>query len=271
MEPPVWLSKATQNVAEQVIYWRRHGLASATNLLFPPQCPISGEPVARHGTLAPAAWQQLTLLGAPWCEGCGLPFSDASKGPLCGACAAPSSFSGSLVGPRRLDGFRSAIAYDDEAARAILALKYADRHDGVAAFGALMAKVAHDLQPAEGDVVAIPVPLHRGRLRKRRYNQAGLLASALADHLEIPVEHLVLKRTRPTPSQKGASATKRARNVAGAFAVTDSARVANTHILLVDDVLTTGATLLACARSLRKAGAASVSGLTLARVLRDAP
>lgn len=248
----------------------RKGLTGLGNLLFPPQCPISGEPVTDHGTLSPGAWQQLRLLGEPWCMGCGRPFALAGEGPLCGPCAAPADFAGHLVGPRRLDRFRAALGYNDAAAAAILGLKYGDRHDGLAAFGRLMATAGRGLLPGEGaDVLFIPVPLHRNRLRQRRYNQAGLLAGAVAVELGLPVAQTGLVRIRPTPSQKGASSRQRLRNVAGAFRMGDVPRLANTHIILIDDVLTTGATLLSCARTLRKAGARSVSGLTLARVMRD--
>ena len=241
-------------------------MARAANLLFPPACPISGEPVAAHGTLSPAAWGELFHLTAPWCDGCGMPFSDAGQGPLCAACAAPADFPGSLVGPRRLGKFRAALAYDDGAAGAILALKYGDRHDGIEGFGHLMAAATKDLLPGRGDVLLVPVPLHPSRLRQRRYNQAGLLAEATARHLGLRVDHLALRRKRPTPSQKGASNAQRARNVAGAFAVQDGEAVKGAHIILVDDVLTTGATVQACARALKSGGAAGIDVLTLARV-----
>lgn len=227
--------------------------------------------MAAHGTLSPAAWGELFHLTAPWCEGCGLPFSDANQGPLCAACAAPAEYQGSLVGPRKLDRFRAALAYDDAAAGAILALKYGDRHDGIEGFAHLMAAAGKDLLKEKPAALLVPVPLHPRRLRQRRYNQAGLLASATGNRLALPVDHMILRRKRPTPSQKGASSGQRARNVAGAFAIRDGEVVKGAHIILVDDVLTTGATLLSCARTLRRAGAASVSGLTLARVLRDTP
>ena len=173
------------------------------------------------------------------------------------------------MGPRRLDRLRAALGYDETAARAILGLKYGDRHDGVKSFGMLMARAARDLLPEEGRVVPVPVPLHPRRLRQRRYNQAGRLAEAVGRELELKVAHGALYRQRSTPTQKGASRRRRTRNVAGAFVLSGDSALADTHILLVDDVLTTGATLLACARVLRRARPASVSGLTLARVLRD--
>ena len=257
-------------VTSPLLYMGRVGLARMTDLLFPPQCPISGAPLLRQGTLSPEAWARFHHLTAPWCEGCGSPFDDPSQGPLCASCAAPKGFAGRLTGPRKLDKLRSSLVYDESSGPPILALKYGDRHDGVAAFGAMMAKTARELLPEVGQALLVPVPLHSSRLRKRRYNQAGLLADAVGRELGLEVDHLSLRRIRPTPSQKGASARQRARNVAGAFRVADGPRIRNTHIILVDDVLTTGATLIACARSLRKAGALSVSGLTLARVMREA-
>lgn len=250
-------------------YWVKAGLARAGNLLFPPACPISGEAVAEQGGLGAEAWANLTHLTAPWCEACGRPLADSNQGPLCAVCASPHKYQGNIIGPRRLDKFRAALSYDDRAAEAVLPLKYADRQDGVEGFARLMARAATELLPSNGKVLLIPVPLHRRRLRQRRYNQTGLLAGAIGRQMDLPVDYGSLKRIRATPSQKGASTNARIRHVAGAFEVRDSEKIKNAHIILVDDVLTTGATMLSCARTLRKAGAKTVNGLTLARAFRE--
>lgn len=247
--------------------WGHHCAQRVINLLFPPQCPLSDAPVRDHGTFAPAAWAQMQLLAPPWCAGCGLPFAyEEMAMPLCAACAAPDRYAENLTGAGRLTQLRAALHYDEAAAPAILRLKYADRADGVAAFGRLMAQAGRDILARGG--VLVPVPLHRGRLRQRRYNQAGLLAAALARRSGRLLDPALLVRTRATPMQKGASRSGRMQNVAGAFAVRAGRIVKGKRVILVDDVLTTGATLLACARPLRRAGATAVSAITLARVVK---
>lgn len=244
---------------------RRHLWEPAIGFLFPPLCPFSDARVDRHGTVSPQAWASLEQLAPPWCEGCGSPFAAAEDGPLCALCASPGSAPGRLVGARRLERLRCALRYDAGNAGAILAFKYGDRHDGVAAFGALMTRAGRELLGP--GTVLVPVPLHRDRLRRRRYNQAGVLAEAVARLSGRPVDHGLLRRIRPTPSQKGASPVARTRQVSGAFAVRGRPPQ-GTRVVLVDDVVTTGATLLACTRALKRAGVAEVSGLALARAFR---
>jgi ComF family protein len=158
------------------------------------------------------------------------------------------------------------LVYDDSSRRLVLGFKHADRLEPVPAFGRWLARAGAELIEA-ADLIA-PVPLHRWRLFRRRYNQAGLLAQALGRVADCPVAPDLLVRRRSTPSQGGLGRAGRRRNVAGAFALRPGreARVRGRRILLIDDVHTTGATLGECARVLRRAGAASVDALTLARV-----
>ena len=152
--------------------------------------------------------------------------------------------------------------------RLLIGFKHADRTEGAPAYGAWLARAGAELL-AEADLIA-PVPLHWLRLFSRRYNQAALLAQALGRRTEIPVVQDLLQRRRHTPPQGRLSAPARRRNVAGAFAVKPAHkdRLQDRRVLLIDDVLTTGATAAACARVLRRGGAKAVDVLVLARVVR---
>lgn len=253
--------------AGQTAWLARTGRASL-DLIYPPRCPVTDEAVTRHGAFSGAAWARTRMIGAPQCGACGLPFALTDPAaPLCAPCAAPAKFPGGLTGPRRLDRVRTALAYDDEAARLVMGLKYADRHDQVPALARLMAVAGDALLDRE--VVLVPVPLHRRRLAARRFNQAALLSGALARLSGQPHAPLMLRRVKATPKQKGMSPLARRQNVAGAFALRRGQAAEGLRVVLIDDVLTTGATLLGCARTLRAAGAVSVEALTLARVLKQ--
>lgn len=236
--------------------WRGRAL----NLLLPPRCLACGTDVEVPGTLCPACWSRVTFIGPPLCACCGRPFDYAAPDrSLCGAC---------IAAPPRFDRCRSALVYDEGSRGLVLAFKHADRTDVAEGFGAWLARAGAELL-ADADLVAA-VPLHRWRLFARRYNQAALLALAVARRCGLPACPDLLLRRRRTPSQGGLSRSGRARNVAGAFAVraTCRERVRGARIVLLDDVFTTGATVEECARVLRRAGAARVDVLTLARVVR---
>jgi ComF family protein len=231
------------------------------DLLFPPLCVLCREPVGAADSLCPACWNGLQFIDAPICERCGLPFEiDAGPGTVCAAC---------LAEPPDFDRARAILRYDDASKQPVLALKHADRLDLVPAFAKWLDRAGHDLFAATDLVV--PVPLHRLRLWKRRYNQSAELARGLCRRTGLAFAPLLLERTKPTPSQgQMPSAAARRQNVAGAFRVPPDRRAAlkGRKVLLVDDVLTTGATASACARVLKRAGATSVFVLALARVVR---
>jgi len=228
--------------------------------VLPPRCLACGEPVADPRTLCAPCWSRLSFLAGPMCAACGYPFEfDAGAGALCGACAA-----------RRpaWNGARAALVYDEASRGLILALKHGDRTDSAPAFAGWMAGAGREMLAA-AEIVA-PVPLHRWRLLARRFNQSALLAHGIAARAGVRCIPDLLIRRRRTPSQGGLSAAGRARNVAGAFRVNPAraADVLDKRVVLVDDVLTTGATAESCAHTLLRGGAAAVDVLTLARVVR---
>ncbi len=242
--------------------WVRRTAGAALGLLLPPRCLVCGGVVEGAGAVCAACWPGITFLGPPCCSACGYPFEfDPGQGALCGSCAAarPSW--------RRA---RAVIAYDDASRAPVLAFKHRDRIDAAPAFGGWMARAGAEL--LEHAELLVPVPLHRTRLIRRRYNQAALLAHAAATASGVKAAVDVLLRTRRTPSQGRLSPPARRRNVAGAFAVRSGRAelIRGRHVVLVDDVMTTGATAEACTRTLLRAGAAAVDVLTLARVVRPA-
>lgn len=245
------------------------GLASRTGVrildfIFPPLCIACRSPIAEAHNLCAACWNRISFLSDPICAICGLPFDfDAGPGSVCAAC---------LRRPPAFQKARALMRYDEASRDPILALKRADRSHLIPAFARWLARAGQELI-AESDLI-VPVPLHRWRLWRRRFNQSALLAKALGKHTGTPVDCLLLARIRATPSQGTMpSASARRRNMQGAFAVRGSGshRIAGRTVLLVDDVFTTGATLEACARALRRGGAARVFVIALARVVRPRP
>ncbi len=232
-------------------------IARALNFILPPLCLICEEPVGSVSTLCPDCWKKLRFIDPPFCFRCGMPFDfPVGEGTLCGACLAETP---------PYETARAAMLYDDASRKLIIGFKH-DRTHGIKALAAWMQR-AGSAALRESDVL-IPVPLHRWRLFQRRYNQSALLALELGRLADKPVWLTVLQRIRDTPSQGHRKRKERRVNVHGAFAVMekDNGRLAGKTILLIDDVLTTGATVEECAQSLLKAGAARVHVLTLSRV-----
>jgi ComF family protein len=236
----------------------RRFCAGVLDLLLPPRCLSCGVTVAAPGTLCTACWRGVTFLGAPCCARCGYPFDfDPGAGSLCGAC---------LADPPAFDRARAALRYDDGSRSLVLALKHGDRLHLAPPLAQWMRRAGAALL-GDADLI-MPVPLHWTRLFARRHNQAAVLALALAKTGGPPVSTRHLIRRRRTPSQGKKSAVARQRNVAGAFALRQADEIRGKRIVLVDDVFTTGATVEECARVLKRAGAARVDVLAVARVVR---
>jgi ComF family protein len=232
----------------------------ALNALLPPRCLGCGTVVAQTAALCADCWTGVHFLDPPLCALCGFPLEyDLGPEALCGACVRE---------PPGFERARAVMRYDEGSRGLVLGFKHADRTEGAAAYGAWLARAGAELT-AEAELI-VPVPLHWMRLFSRRFNQAALLAQALGVETGLPVVPDLLLRRRHTPSQGRLSVDQRRRNVAGAFAVKGAraARLAGRRVLLVDDVLTTGATAAACARTLRRGGARAVDVLVLARVVR---
>ena len=225
-------------------------------LALPPRCPGCGSEVDDDHRFCAECWRSLDFLGEPACRRCGLPV-DLPDTAGCDACAGRAL---------SYDAVRAAVGYGDVARTVALRLKYGRRPGVAQTMATLMTRLALDLP---GDALFVAVPLHRRRLWTRGYNQALLIARALARRSGRPCLAEALVRTRATPVLRGLGRDARARAVADAFAVPEAsrARLAGRTVALVDDVFTTGATVEACAAALRRAGAARVLVLCWARVV----
>src|SRR5678815_2300321 len=219
--------------------------------VLPPLCLGCNEIVAEPGALCAACWPAFSFIAAPHCSRCGTPFTEpVGDDAQCGAC---------LRRPPRFRKARAALVYDDESERVVLPFKHGDRTDMARACGRWMARAGAELL-AEAELIA-PVPLHWRRLFTRRYNQALLLARAVAARdRKLRIVPDLLRRARWTGSQAGLKAEERRKNVRRAFELhprwTEAVR--DKAVLLVDDVLTTGATAEACTVTLQRAGARHV-------------
>jgi ComF family protein len=240
---------------------RARGLLRAVVDVVLPPLALDGPRTAgamQSPGLSAEAWGKISFLEAPVCDGCGAPQAyDAGADARCPAC---------LARRRAFDRVRAAVAYDDASRDLILKLKRADRTDLAGLFALWLSRAARDLTE-DADAV-VPVPLHPMRLITRRFNQAAEIARPLARRAGLPYLPGVLIRRRDTQSQGGRSASGRRRNVQAAFAVPRRAwpKIAGRRILLIDDVLTTGATAEGCARVLKAAGASAVHVAAVARV-----
>ncbi|MBW8882460.1 MAG: ComF family protein [Asticcacaulis sp.] len=232
--------------------------AGAVDLAFPPQADDAHNPSG----IQPAIWSKIRFLADEGCDMCARPFLGGlhfGHGALCSGCAEK---------PFPFVKTRAACLYDEASRGIILGFKHGDRLDHAPMLVRWLERAGADLWP-DADAI-VPVPLHRSRLRTRRYNQAAELARPLARRLGRDYLPDALIRTRATRPQSN-SPDARWENVRTAFALRPGANVADKRIVLIDDVFTTGATLRACARVLREAGAAQVTAAVLARVASGNP
>ncbi|CZT36214.1 ComF family protein [Rhizobium sp. 9140] len=231
----------------------------AADLLYPPVCRGCGRFVQRQAAVCPACWASLRLIERPFCEVLGVPFShDLGRGILS---------ADAIANPPPFTRLRSVAIHTGIARDLVHALKYTDRTDLAPMMAAWMLRAGEGVVEAADAIV--PVPLHKYRLWSRRFNQSAELARALAHLSGRPMLATALVRRRRTVRQVGLGATQRQDNVRGAFAVTEAGQslVFGRHIVLVDDVYTTGATVAAATRALTRAGASEVTVLTFARAV----
>lgn len=242
----------------------RNALDALSSVLFPAPCRICGDALATASRIpiCKECLDSFVPIRPPMCACCGRPFvspiaAEASQ-PLCRLCRAEKY---------GFDCARSFAQYDEKLTAAILLLKYEEIHSLGNWFAARMQEVLTANEDVLRADVVVPVPLHPDRLRERGYNQAELIAAPLARRLNLKLGAYLLVRTIPRPPRLHLSRRERWASVRGAYAISKGVRVDNLRILLVDDVMTTGATLDACARALKRSGAAEVFALTVGRAV----
>jgi ComF family protein len=258
-----WPAAEGGRQAPSLVARGRRGLGGAfrfvLDVALPPLCPACREPLGEGHGLCAACWTKLSFIEPPYCARLGIPFVyDPGPGLLSME---------AIANPPSYDRARAAVRYDDVARALVHKFKYSDHLDLAPMLGQWMARAGRELT-READAL-IPVPLHWRRLWARRFNQSAALALAISHAASVPVLAESLKRVRATPQQVGLDKSGRAQNVQGAFKVAPErkADVAGRRLILVDDVLTSGATVDACARALLRAGAAHVDVLVFARVV----
>ncbi|MFD0915055.1 ComF family protein [Pseudahrensia aquimaris] len=251
------LSKAKQSL--------RRAAGRVQDVVLPPVCLACETGVDARGTVCSQCWSGLRFIEPPFCAVLGTPFArDLGTGAKSAA---------ALARPPSFDRARATVFYDDVARQLVQALKFSDRTDLAPWMAQWMVESLH--RTGEGlldaNPIVVPVPLHRRRLISRRFNQSAELARALARAAHLSYAPDFLHRIRPTRQQVGLDASARHSNVRGAFRVPTEHKpqLAQKRVLLIDDVHTTGATLEACSRALRRAGAAQIDCITFARVAPD--
>lgn len=230
------------------------------NFILPPRCICCGEILKDENGLCPECFNQMTFISEPYCQHCGLPFSETmkpNKHMLCPDCVKNKK--------SVLRMCRSALKYDDLSKRAILALKFMDKTENANVFAKWLQLAGKDIFSHDADTL-IPVPLHYRRLIHRRYNQSALVASELSRLTGLNLDTSSLIKHKSTKPQVSFSGSQRLNNVKGAFSVKFPERIVGRHVVVIDDVYTTGSTIRECAIALHEAGAASVDALTIARV-----
>jgi ComF family protein len=234
---------------------------AAADIVFPPACLNCRRSTEAEGALCAACWAQVRFIERPYCNRLGIPFAaDLGSDELLSPAA--------VADPPVFGRARSVAHFDDGPVRALVhRLKYYDRLELAKPIGNWMARAGREL--LEEAELLVPVPLHRARLTARRYNQANALAQAISARCGVPSDPFVLTRVKPTPPQVGLSRSQRALNLQGAFRVdiAMAPRIEGRAIVLIDDVMTSGATANAASRALLRGGARRVDVLVFARVV----
>jgi ComF family protein len=242
---------------DRLLAWAVHARRAALDLLYPPVCLACAAAVSETGALCGKCWREMRFIERPFCDRLGTPFPhDMGEGVLSQR---------AVDDPPVFQRARAVACFEDGPARRLVhRLKYSDRMELARPMGAWMARVGADIL-AEADALA-PTPLHFTRAWRRQFNQAAALAGEVSRACGKPSETALLERVKPTRSQVGLNRTQRAANMQGAFRCPPTARLSGRRIVLVDDVLTSGATANAASRALLRGGAKSVDVLVFARV-----
>ena len=240
--------------------FRRIG-GMVADMLLPPLCLGCGEAVVSHGGVCASCWRGLTFIEPPVCPVLGTPLPPGSPDGTLSAAA--------IAAPPPFARLRAPCRYDRTARRLVTAFKYGDRLESASLLTRLMVRAGHECIGASD--ICVPVPLHWSRLLARRYNQAAEMSRAICAATGLDYVPHALRRIRATKHQVGLKQLERALNVTGAFSVPEHVRhqILGKRVLLVDDVYTTGATVTAAARALRRFGAGEVNVLVFARVLDE--
>lgn len=230
------------------------------NVALPPRCHICHEPVsdARILHICDDCLAGLPVLATPFCSICGTPYTGVGSNHPCSNC---------ITSPPPYQAARAALRYEGSCRELIHTFKYQRRSQLRRPLGLLTARLLAGFSEEQQPDLLLPVPLHHTRLRKRGFNQALLLAELLAEQWRTPLLRQGLVRTRPTIPQMELSRPERLKNLKGAFSVPHSTVLTGRHVMLVDDVVTTGSTLAACAEVLLQAGCARVSAVTIAHAI----
>ena len=240
----------------------RESVAPLVDLIYPPRCPVCGEGIAHQDGLCSNCWSELSIPGAPACALCQRPFGTdfATDGSVCAPC---------LGSPPRHDGIAAGTIYNDAARKLVLAFKRGRR---IALAPMLARLIAARLPPLDGEWLVAPVPLHRWRLWRRGFNQAGLIARELSRLTGGNLAVDALRRRKRTPMLGGLGRKARARALSGAIVADErwAGRIRGANVVLVDDVLTSGATSDACVAALKRAGATRVVVACFSRVIEEA-
>lgn len=260
---PVDLSRQSERLRGQAVSGLRHLLKIALDLAFPPSCLVCRQATAAPNCLCPACWSRIGFIERPYCDRLGTPFAYDLGVP---GLISPEA----MANPPVYGRARAVAKFDDGPVRQLVhRLKYSDRMELAQPLGLWMARAGRDI--LAGADALVPVPLHRRRLAWRQFNQASVLAKTISAACGVKTEDFALQRVKPTPPQVGLTRNQRATNVQGAFAVPEAHRpaVEGRALVLVDDVLTSGATINAAARVLLRAGARNVDVLVFARVVTN--
>ncbi|MGX7895217.1 ComF family protein [Tsuneonella sp. HG222] len=236
-------------------------LSPVIDLVYPPRCPLCSAGLAAQDGLCAACWGDLAIPGEPCCASCQRPFAQAMPdGTICAPC---------MADPPRHDGIAAATLYNEPSRKLVLAFKHGRR---IALARLLARQMVARLPVLEGEWIAVPVPLHRRRLWQRGFNQSALLAAEVGKLTGARLVVDALVRTKPTPPLGGLGRNARSRALSGAIVANASraGRLKGAQVLLVDDVMTSGATSAACVSALKRAGAAKVVIACFARVLDEA-